>query len=140
MREVSTFISPLDVSGDLADANWIGYLIVRVVLDDPVTDRYRISTLLRRTKLVTDANGDVDSEVTRSAVVGAIEAAGFTVLSADISTGFAWLDHPDEVSDEEDTMVMPSGNDYCDLMDIRHPRPVRTPGRSLFDQDPLNDA
>lgn len=115
--QVITMVSPLDLEGQLEDANWLSYLVVRVE-GDPLSKKtsLKLESAMRRILMVIgppaqepnavpyseddlealEENGEFDLDVaaTAATVEFGLAQAGFTVLSAEVASGLTWLNTP----------------------------------------------
>lgn len=93
----STYIVPLDEHGELADANWITYLVVTVASPKSLENVGRIvNRTLRSTRIVMAENdGDIDTTATIAAIKAALGDAGLPDVTVATTTGLAWMASPE---------------------------------------------
>lgn len=89
-RHIGTWLIPLDPHGELEDANWIGYLLIVA----PGAKQNVVERTINRTRMVEDAQQNLDVPGTIAALTSALTRAGVQVQQIIYVEGLTWMKEP----------------------------------------------
>lgn len=87
-KNALNLVVPLDPTGELEDANWLPYLIVRV---DKNSKKDDVEKVINSTRVVMGLDEEVNERATLVLLRNELTKAGITVHSLSVANGLTWM-------------------------------------------------